>query len=77
MKKKNIDIQIIEQLVNSVPDDIDILSINVETNYSLELKKEYIEVKNYNQAESLAKLMQIIEDCKKQELSRNDDENAK
>ena len=77
MKKKNIDIQIIEQLVNSVPDDIDILSINVETNYSLELKKKYIEVKNYNQAESLAKLMQIIEDCKKQELSRNDDENAK
>lgn len=77
MKKKEIDIQIIEQLVNSVPDDIDILSINLNINYSLELKKDYIEVKNNNQAESLAKLMQIIEDCKKQELLRNDNENAK
>ena len=64
MKVKDVDVNKIDELLQSVPDGMEIESINLENGYSLKLTAGTEEINNYNKEISMQALMKEIEKLK-------------
>lgn len=74
MINKDIDLTKIEKLLKSLPEDIEVNTINLREGYQVEFTKTYEEYTADRKAEALNYLMEFIEDYKKSEFLRNSEE---
>ncbi len=77
MKVKDIDIDKIEQLINSIPEDLEVNSINLRVGYQLELTKSYSESSEERKQAALDNLMKMIDNLKNAEIMRNNETEGK
>lgn len=69
MKVSDVDIEIIKKLLQSVPDGMEIESINLTDGYSLKLTAGLKELSDVEIQEALEELNELIQDYKKNEKS--------